>query len=293
MDPVPTPENVPRRCAAVSDGRTAGRAPRSGRWCTQCSRTADPHAPDLRRRIGCTGPRPVAALARRRDTRCAGHGDAAAAHHTARPARAWADPRRPRPRRPAPRTRLRDPTGRRRSRRSAADVRLAEVAPLLRTHLPADDPLLAYADRLEQPLLGRQSLRGYLSGSIDVVLRVPGTPPIRRRRLQDQPARRPRAAGSPSADYGPRPAGRRNAALRLPVAGDALLGRRCTATCAGGCPATTRRRTSAASSTSTCAACAARRRPLIDGHPAGVFSWPLPAGAGARAVRPARWAGTA
>jgi exodeoxyribonuclease V beta subunit len=56
---------------------------------------------------------------------------------------------------------------------SATDVRLAQVAPLLRTHLPADDPLLAYADRLEQPLLGQQSLRGYLSGSIDVVLRIP------------------------------------------------------------------------------------------------------------------------
>ena len=55
----------------------------------------------------------------------------------------------------------------------AADVRLAELAPLLRTHLPVDDPLIAYADRLEQPLLGRQRLRGYLSGSIDVVLRIP------------------------------------------------------------------------------------------------------------------------
>ncbi|MGW7681761.1 UvrD-helicase domain-containing protein [Kribbella sp. NPDC054772] len=54
-----------------------------------------------------------------------------------------------------------------------ADVRLADVAPLLRRHLPAADPLVAYADRLEQPLLGRQSLRGYLSGSIDVVLRIP------------------------------------------------------------------------------------------------------------------------
>ncbi len=54
-----------------------------------------------------------------------------------------------------------------------ADVRLAAVAPLLRTHLPSDDPLRAYADRLAQPLLGGQSLRGYLSGSIDVVLRVP------------------------------------------------------------------------------------------------------------------------
>jgi exodeoxyribonuclease V beta subunit len=55
------------------------------------------------------------------------------------------------------------------------DVCLADVAPLLRAHLPADDPLAAYADQLVGPL-GEQSLRGYLSGSIDVVLRVPDGP---------------------------------------------------------------------------------------------------------------------
>ncbi|NDL56515.1 UvrD-helicase domain-containing protein [Phytoactinopolyspora mesophila] len=54
-----------------------------------------------------------------------------------------------------------------------ADLRLGDVAPVMRAHLAADDPLLPYADRLEQPLLGRETMRGYLSGSIDVVLRVP------------------------------------------------------------------------------------------------------------------------
>ncbi|MGD9958641.1 UvrD-helicase domain-containing protein [Nocardioides sp.] len=54
------------------------------------------------------------------------------------------------------------------------DVRLAEVGVLLQRHLNADDPLLPYAARLLAPGLGEQSLRGYLSGSIDVVLRVPG-----------------------------------------------------------------------------------------------------------------------
>ena len=39
---------------------------------------------------------------------------------------------------------------------------------------PADDPLAGYADRLVQPALGDQPLRGYLSGSIDAVLRDPG-----------------------------------------------------------------------------------------------------------------------
>ena len=47
------------------------------------------------------------------------------------------------------------------------------IAAVLRRHLPADDPMRAYADRLESPSLGGQLLRGYLSGSIDVVLRVP------------------------------------------------------------------------------------------------------------------------
>jgi len=56
----------------------------------------------------------------------------------------------------------------------AAPVRLGDVAPLLRAHLPAGDPLLAYADALDQPALGGQSLSGYLTGSVDVVLRLPG-----------------------------------------------------------------------------------------------------------------------
>ncbi|MGV0626461.1 exodeoxyribonuclease V subunit beta [Mycolicibacter minnesotensis] len=55
----------------------------------------------------------------------------------------------------------------------APEVRLAEVGTLLREHLPADDPFAPYADRLATEALGGQPLRGYLSGSIDVVLRVP------------------------------------------------------------------------------------------------------------------------
>ncbi|WP_245994533.1 UvrD-helicase domain-containing protein [Nocardioides immobilis] len=54
-----------------------------------------------------------------------------------------------------------------------AEVRLRDLAPALRTHLPADDPMVAYADRLAQPPLADQTLRGYLSGSIDAVLRLP------------------------------------------------------------------------------------------------------------------------
>ena len=55
----------------------------------------------------------------------------------------------------------------------AADVRLGDLAPLLRRHLPTDDPLLGYATQLEgDPTLAEQGLHGYLTGSIDVVLRV-------------------------------------------------------------------------------------------------------------------------
>jgi exodeoxyribonuclease V beta subunit len=54
------------------------------------------------------------------------------------------------------------------------DVSLSEVGALLDEHLTADDVLRPYAARLRSPGLGGQSLRGYLSGSIDVVLRLPG-----------------------------------------------------------------------------------------------------------------------
>jgi exodeoxyribonuclease V beta subunit len=43
---------------------------------------------------------------------------------------------------------------------------------LLRAHLAADDPLAHYPDLLAHPALGGETLRGYLNGSIDAVLRV-------------------------------------------------------------------------------------------------------------------------
>lgn len=59
-------------------------------------------------------------------------------------------------------------------RRSAPpEVRLADLSPLLRAHLPADDVLACYADRLTDRSLGAEPLRGYLTGSIDAVLRIP------------------------------------------------------------------------------------------------------------------------
>ena len=47
----------------------------------------------------------------------------------------------------------------------------AAIAAVLREHLPAGDPLAGYAERLEDPAL-RPSVRGYLTGSIDLVVRI-------------------------------------------------------------------------------------------------------------------------
>ena len=55
----------------------------------------------------------------------------------------------------------------------AANVSVADVGELLRVYLPPDDPVTPYVDRLTSAALGSQSLRGYLSGSIDAVLRLP------------------------------------------------------------------------------------------------------------------------
>jgi exodeoxyribonuclease V beta subunit len=48
---------------------------------------------------------------------------------------------------------------------------LRAIGAVLREHLPDGDPLAGYAQRLEDPAL-RPSLRGYLTGSIDLVLRA-------------------------------------------------------------------------------------------------------------------------
>ena len=57
-------------------------------------------------------------------------------------------------------------------RATAPQIRLSHVGELLRAHLPKDDPLASYADRLTGAALGGQPLKGYLSGSVDAVLRI-------------------------------------------------------------------------------------------------------------------------
>ncbi len=50
-------------------------------------------------------------------------------------------------------------------------LRVADLADLLETHLPAEDPVARYAARLREPALDGV-LRGYLTGSLDLVIRL-------------------------------------------------------------------------------------------------------------------------
>ncbi len=57
--------------------------------------------------------------------------------------------------------------------RPAGWLKLADIAEALRVHLPPDDPIAGYADRLGDVRL-RHSVRGFLTGSLDLVVRLPG-----------------------------------------------------------------------------------------------------------------------
>ncbi len=54
------------------------------------------------------------------------------------------------------------------------DASLGEVARMVRRCLPPTDPLAGYAERLATPAFSGLSLGGYLTGSLDAVLRLPG-----------------------------------------------------------------------------------------------------------------------
>ncbi len=50
---------------------------------------------------------------------------------------------------------------------------LRDVADLMDTHLAGDDPLRPFAAALRDPMLRSRTLRGYLTGSIDLLMRMP------------------------------------------------------------------------------------------------------------------------
>ena len=56
--------------------------------------------------------------------------------------------------------------------RQGDDLRVSDIATLLLEHLNRGDPVRAYADRLHDPVLGDGPLRGYLTGSLDLVVRL-------------------------------------------------------------------------------------------------------------------------
>jgi exodeoxyribonuclease V beta subunit len=57
---------------------------------------------------------------------------------------------------------------------------LQRIAHVLRAHTGPEDPLAGYAERLDDARL-RQSVRGYLTGSLDLVVRVPNADPAQPR----------------------------------------------------------------------------------------------------------------
>ena len=71
---------------------------------------------------------------------------------------------------------------------------LAAIGDVLRRHLPADDPLADYAERLSDPAL-RQAVGGYLTGSLDLVVRVPGRDAVPRFAVVDYKTNRLAAPG--------------------------------------------------------------------------------------------------
>ncbi|HEY4896112.1 MAG TPA: UvrD-helicase domain-containing protein [Solirubrobacteraceae bacterium] len=79
------------------------------------------------------------------------------------------------------------------------ELTLATIAGVLREHLPPGDVLESYADRLSDPML-RSTLRGYLTGTIDLITRIDGG-----YSLMDYKSNRLAAAGEPLTAWHHRP----------------------------------------------------------------------------------------
>ena len=160
--------------------------------------------------------------------------------------------------------------------RSARDVTLAEVADLLAEHLPPDDPLHAYSGRLRAPALGAATLRGYLSGSIDVVLRIPDPAAGHRYLVVDYKTNRLGDAQRPAvtaADYGsPQLTSRRCCTPTTPCR-HCCIPLCCTDFCDGGYRTTNLTSIWVVCCICSCVGCADPKTPAVEGHPAGVFSW--------------------
>ena len=89
-----------------------------------------------------------------------------------------------------------EPTGR---------LAFAAIGAVLRAHLAPEDPLAGYAGRLEDPAL-RQHVRGYLTGSIDLVARVRGADGVPRFAVLDYKSNRLAPQGEDLTAWHHRPA---------------------------------------------------------------------------------------
>ena len=196
------------------------------------------------------------------------------------------------PRRPARRARLRA-AARRRRRRRPARSRSARSAPSLRDAPAARRPAGRLRRAARATRAAPASLRGYLTGSIDLVVRLPGGAP--RFAVVDYKTNwlGGRRRGADRLALPPGRAGRPRCSARTTRCRRCSTWSRCTATCAGGCPATTPtahlgRRALPVPARHGRPGHAARRR-----RPCGVFAWRPPARARRRAERRARPRGPA
>nr|BFF16611.1 hypothetical protein GCM10025730_01320 [Promicromonospora thailandica] len=125
------------------------------------------------------------------------------------------------------------------------EARLRDLAPLLRAHLPAGDPLAAYAERLEQPDLGTSpcAATSPARSTWCSVCRAGGSSSSTTRRT----------SWAPPWPTTPTSGWRRPCCTPTTRCRPCCTGWCCTATCAGGCRATTRGPTWAACSTCSCA----------------------------------------
>ncbi len=104
----------------------------------------------------------------------------------------------------------------------AGQLALAAIGSVLAEHLPAGDPLLGYAQRLDDAAL-RSTVRGYLTGSIDVVVRVPGPDGVPRFAVLDYKTNWLGAPGEPLTAWHHRPSALAAEMLRSHYGLQALL----------------------------------------------------------------------
>jgi exodeoxyribonuclease V beta subunit len=102
------------------------------------------------------------------------------------------------------------------------ELTLAALAAVLREHLDRDDPLAAYPDRLADPLL-KANFRGYLTGTIDLVARIPRGDGAAGFAIMDYKTNRLAAAGEPLTAWHHRPAALAEEMQRSHYALQALL----------------------------------------------------------------------